>query len=389
MKNILTVFKKEWDRVIKDKRLVLMVILLPGLLIYMIYSVMGTMINNQTEVISDIAVVNPLEDFRAIYESLEDMDFLNITAIGLTEVDEYKEKIDNEEWTMVIVFPEGIENYDGTGVKPVVEVYSNPNQLESSNINNRFLNYLIAYQEALSYELHGDTTYFMINQSQTELDENQLMGTVLSQLMPMLIIMFLFSGAMSIGPEAIAGEKERGTIATILITPIKRKELAMGKILSLSVLSLLSAVSSFLGIILSLPKLINQQDANMAIYGFNDYLLIFLVLFSTIFVIIGIISILSAFAKSVKEAGSYITPVYILTILVSITSSFSNNQDPSIYRFFMPILNSVECLRAIMTFSPNALMYTLITVASNVVYLAIFVAVLNKMFNSEKIMFAK
>ncbi|PKK95563.1 MAG: hypothetical protein CVV60_00730 [Tenericutes bacterium HGW-Tenericutes-5] len=389
MKNILTVFKKEWDRVIKDKRLVLMVILLPGLLIYMIYSVMGTMINNQTEVISDIAVVNPQEDFRAIYESLEDMDFLNITAIGLTEVDEYKEKIDNEEWTMVIVFPEGIENYDGTGVKPVVEVYSNPNQLESSNINNRFLNYLIAYQEALSYELHGDTTYFMINQSQTELDENQLMGTVLSQLMPMLIIMFLFSGAMSIGPEAIAGEKERGTIATILITPIKRKELAMGKILSLSVLSLLSAVSSFLGIILSLPKLINQLDANMAIYGFNDYLLIFLVLFSTIFVIIGIISILSAFAKSVKEAGSYITPVYILTILVSITSSFSNNQDPSIYRFFMPILNSVESLRAIMTFSPNALMYTLITVASNVVYLAIFVAVLNKMFNSEKIMFAK
>ena len=389
MKNILTVFKKEWDRVIKDRRLVLMVILLPGLLIYMIYSVMGIMINNPTEVVSDIAVVNPQEDFRTIYESLEDMDFLNITAIGLTEVDEYKEKIDSEEWTMVIVFPEGIENYDGTGEKPVVEVYSNPNQLESSNVNNRFLNYLIAYQEALSYELHGDTTYFMINQSQTELDENQLMGTVLSQLMPMLIIMFLFSGAMSIGPEAIAGEKERGTIATILITPIKRKELAMGKILSLSVLSLLSAVSSFLGIILSLPKLINQQDANMAIYGFNDYLLIFLVLFSTIFVIIGIISILSAFAKSVKEAGSYITPVYILTILVSITSSFSNNQDPSIYRFFMPILNSVESLRAIMTFSPNALMYTLITVAANVVYLAIFVAVLNKMFNSEKIMFAK
>lgn len=389
MKNILTVFKKEWDRVIKDKRLVLMVILLPGLLIYMIYSVMGTMINNQTEVVSDIAVVNPQEDFRTIYESLEDMDFLNITTIGLTEVDLYKEKIDNEEWTMVIVFPEGIETYDGTGEKPVVEVYSNPNHLESSNVNNRFLNYLITYQEALSYELHGDTTYFMINQGQTELDENQLMGTVLSQLMPMLIIMFLFSGAMSIGPEAIAGEKERGTIATILITPIKRKELAMGKILSLSVLSLLSAVSSFLGIILSLPKLINQQDANMAIYGFNDYLLIFLVLFSTIFVIIGIISILSAFAKSVKEAGSYITPVYILTILVSITSSFSNNQNPSIYRFFMPILNSVESLRAIMTFSPNALMYTLITVAANVVYLTIFVAVLNKMFNSEKIMFAK
>lgn len=389
MKNILTIFKKEWDRVIKDRRLVLMVILLPGLLIYMIYSVMGTMINNQTEVVSDIAIVNPEEDFRNIYELTEDMSLLNIKEIDLTEVNLYKEKIDNEEWTMVIVFPEGLNDYDGTDDKPVVQVYSNPNRLESSNVNNRFLNYLIAYQETLSYNLHGDTTYFYINQGQTELDENQLMGTVLSQLMPMLIIMFLFSGAMSIGPEAIAGEKERGTIATILITPIKRRELAMGKILSLSVLSLLSAVSSFLGIILSLPKLINQADANMAIYGFNDYLLIFLVLFSTIFVIIGIISILSAFAKSVKEAGSYITPVYILTILVSITSSFGSNQDPSIYRFLLPILNSVESLRAIMTFSPDALVFTLVTVAANIVYLTIFVAVLNKMFNSEKIMFAK
>lgn len=389
MKNILTIFKKEWDRVIKDRRLVLMVILLPGLLIYMIYSVMGTMINNQTEVVSDIAIVNPEEDFRNIYELTEDMSLINIKEIDLTEVDLYKEKIDNEEWTMVIVFPENLSEYDGTGDKPVVQVYSNPNRLESSNVNNRFLNYLIAYQETLSYNLHGDTTYFYINQGQTELDESQLMGTVLSQLMPMLIIMFLFSGAMSIGPEAIAGEKERGTIATILITPIKRRELAMGKILSLSVLSLLSAVSSFLGIILSLPKLINQADANMAIYGFNDYLLIFLVLFSTIFVIIGIISILSAFAKSVKEAGSYITPVYILTILVSITSSFGSNQDPSIYRFLLPILNSVESLRAIMTFSPDALVFTLVTVAANIVYLTIFVAVLNKMFNSEKIMFAK
>ncbi|HPE00124.1 MAG TPA: ABC transporter permease, partial [Bacillota bacterium] len=350
---------------------------------------MGTMINNQTEVVSDIAIVNPQDDFRSIYELAEDMSLLNIKAIELSEVDLYREKIDNEEWTMVIVFPENLSEYDGTGDKPVVQVYSNPNRLESSNINNRFLNYLIAYQETLSYNLHGDTTYFYINQGQTELDENQLMGTVLSQLMPMLIIMFLFSGAMSIGPEAIAGEKERGTIATILITPIKRRELAMGKILSLSVLSLLSAVSSFLGIILSLPKLINQADANMAIYGFNDYLLIFLVLFSTIFVIIGIISILSAFAKSVKEAGSYITPVYILTILVSITSSFGSNQDPSIYRFLLPILNSVESLRAIMTFSPDALVFTLVTVAANIVYLTIFVAVLNKMFNSEKIMFAK
>jgi len=75
------------------------------------------------------------------------------------------------------------------------------------------------------------------------LDDTEFMGKIIASLLPMLMIMFLFSGAMSIGPESIAGEKERGTIATLLVTPVKRKEIAIGKILALSVLSLISATA--------------------------------------------------------------------------------------------------------------------------------------------------
>jgi sodium transport system permease protein len=389
MKNILTIFKKEWDRVIKDRRLVIMVILMPGLLIYLIYSFMGLAINNGEEQVADVAIVNLTSSFEDIYESHEDIENLNIAEIEVDDINHYLDLIDAEEWTLLIVFPEDFASYDGTGEKPVVMIYSNPNVLFSSNVSARFVNYLIDYQRVLSYDLFGDTNYFSLTQASTPVNESQIMGTLLGQLMPMLVIMFLFSGAMSIGPEAIAGEKERGTIATILITPIKRRELALGKILSLSVLSLLSAISSFTGIILSLPKLINYGEADIAIYSISDYLMILMVLFSTIFVIIGIISIVSAYAKSVKEAGSYITPIYILTIIISIGTSFSVNTDPSIVRFILPIYNSVESLRAIMMFSDKAFLYTIVTVIANLVYLALFVGILNKMFNSEKIMFAK
>ena len=389
MKNILTIFKKEWDRVIKDRRLVIMVILMPGLLIYMIYSFMGNLINSTETTIADVAVLNLPAGFVNIYSQTEDEETVNIVEITTNEIQDYQNLIDNKEWTILIVFPENMESYDGTGEKPVVYLYSNPNDMESSNAHSRFINYLITYQTLLSYNLYGDTNFFSLNQGQTEINNNEIMGSIFGQLLPMLVIMFLFSGAMSIGPEAIAGEKERGTIATILITPIKRRELALGKILGLSALALLSALSSFLGIILSLPQLINYEGADISIYGFNDYLLILLVLFSTIFVIIGIISILSAFAKSVKEASSYIMPIYILTIIISIGTSFGGFTSPSLFLFALPIYNSVESLKAIMTFSDQALIYTLITVIANFVYLVIFVAVLNKMFNSEKIMFAK
>ena len=389
MKNIITIFKKEWDRVIQDRRLVIMVILLPGILIYTIYSFMGAMMNNQEQEMTDIAIVNPTDGFTNKYQLYENDNYLNVIEINESQVEEYQNMIDEEEWTILIVFPEGIEDYDGSGEPKEVTIYYNPNVLASSNVSNRFIEYLIEYQEDLFKERFDDKKIYVLNQTGTTVDESQLMGSILGQLLPMLVIMFLFSGAMSIGPESIAGEKERNTLSTILITPIKRKELALGKILGLSVLSLLSAVSSFLGIILSLPKLMNYQGANLSIYGFNDYILIFLILFSTIFVIIGIISILSAFARSVKEASTYITPIYILTIIVSISSSFGTNNDPHILRALIPIINSVDSLKMVMTFSDNVMLFTLITVLANLVYLTGFVFILNKMFNNERIMFAK
>jgi ABC-type Na+ efflux pump permease subunit len=60
-------------------------------------------------------------------------------------------------------------------------------------------------------------------------------------ILPFLILSFLFSGCLAVTPESIAGEKERGTIATLLVTPIKRRELAIGKIISLSILATLAA----------------------------------------------------------------------------------------------------------------------------------------------------
>ncbi len=390
MKNILTVFKKEWDRVIKDRRLVLTVIILPGLMIYLIYTFMGVAVSNFTESESyDVVLVNVTDEFKSIYESNEDMSKIVIRNISEGSIDDYKSRIDNEEKNLLIIFPDNLEDYDGISEKPQVVIYFNQNDIQSQNIASRFTNYLRQYQSTLSYDFYGDTNFFYLIQDGTELDENQLAGTLMAALLPMLVIMFLFSGAMSIGPESIAGEKERGTIATLLITPIKRSQLALGKVLSLSVLSLLSAMSSFLGIILSLPKLLNFEDANMSIYSVSDYLMILLVLFSTIFVIVGIISVVSAYAKSLKEANSYITPIYIITILVSITSAFSDGANTFIWAYFFPIYNSVQTLIAILTFSDMSWLYLIVTVVANFIYLVLFVTLLNKMFNSEKIMFAK
>ena len=132
---------------------------------------------------------------------------------------------------------------------------------------------------------------------------------------------------MAVAPESIAGEKERGSIATLLVTPVRRSELAIGKIVSLSVAALLSGLSSFAGTMLSMPKLmgLSSDQLSAAAYGVREYALLLAVVLSTVLLVIALISIISAAARSVKEAGTTVSPLMLLVTLavgVAIDPSF-------------------------------------------------------------------
>ena len=147
----------------------------------------------------------------------------------------------------------------------------------------------------------------------------------------MILLIFIFSGCMTIAAESIAGEKERGTLAKLLVTPTRHSSIAFGKILGLSVIGLLSGLSSFLGIMLSLPKMVQgmtQSDSVSAlIYGPKEYLMLFLVIISTVLVVVGVLSVVSSFAKSVKEASLYATPLMIVASLLGLSSMAQTTLD--------------------------------------------------------------
>jgi sodium transport system permease protein len=200
--------------------------------------------------------------------------------------------------------------------------------------------------------------------------------------------MLLFSGCMAVAPESISGEKERGTIASLLVTPAKRSHIAIGKILALSIMALISGASSTLGIVLSLPKLMGDTvTINGSVYGVTDYLMLAVIILSTVLVLITIISIISAYAKTVKEAGTYVTPLMIASMLIGLTGMFgSTAQNPALY--LIPIYNSVQSMMGIFSFETN-IAHILITVVANITFTGVGVFVLTRMFNSEKIMFNK
>ena len=243
---------------------------------------------------------------------------------------------------------------------------------------------LDAYESALSNRFDvnpGSGSYDLASQEDAA-------GSIFASLLPMLLMMFLFAGCMSVAPESIAGEKERGTIATLLITPLKRSHLALGKICALSIVALLAGTSSTIGTLLSLPQLMQMGGGITVPYGPVHYLALALIILSSVLLIVAVISIISAFAKSIKEAQSYITPLMIIVTLLGVSAMFGGGAQDGIGFYLIPFYNSVKAMVGVFTFQLNAA-HLAVTVCANLVYTGLGVFLLTRMFNNEKIMFQR
>ena len=102
--------------------------------------------------------------------------------------------------------------------------------------------------------------------------EEKVVGTMLAMVLPVLILSFIFSSAIGLSSDAIAGEKERGTLPKLLVLPIPRNQIIIGKIISTTLLTILSACSSFIGVVAALPFIKNLLEVPGGIsYGAVDF----------------------------------------------------------------------------------------------------------------------
>ena len=340
--NTWTIIRKEFARFFGDRQLVFTTVIMPGLLIYLIYSLMGVGIRNmETQGEQDVVTVrveNMPQSVAPILSSLDSSIVIMQQPVSQADIDALQDKEIN---AIAMRFPADFDalmaNYDPTGGQPApnVEIYYN----SANNASDRVFTIM---QTALNAYEDGMANRFDINRADEEgqtfnqASDDQVLGDILSKLLPMLIIMMLFSGVMAIAPSSIAGEKERGTIATLLVTPMRRNELAIGKIVSLSCIALLSGISSFIGIALSLPNMI-QADSNGIEIPFNyttsDYAALLLVIFASVLVMASAISLLSALAKDVKNAGTMITPFMLVVMLAGLLPMF---QTETVHRQLHP-----------------------------------------------------
>ena len=394
--NTLTIIKKEFARFFGDRQMLFTTVIMPGLLIYLIYSFMGMAMKKMATEGTNELVTLCVENLPASVAPL--IDAIPATAVSQQAVSQEDiDRLEDKNLNVVLMrfpeaFDEKVATYDPqSGIAaPNVEIYYNSANNASSRVYHILETSLTAYEDQLSNR-------FDINRADSEgaafdkASSDEMLGSILSKLIPMLILMLLFSGVMAIAPSAIAGEKERGTIATLLVTPLRRNELALGKVVSLSCIALLSGISSFIGIVLSLPKMIPTDAAGVEL-GLNftgsDYVVLLLIIFATVLIMASAVSILSALAKDVKNAGTMITPFMLVVMFCGLTPMFQNGAPESLTAYLIPFYNSIQVMTSVFAHEMRW-MPVIVTLAANVVYTGIAVWVLTRMFNSEKVMFSK
>ena len=385
MSNIFTIMKKELKRFFTDRRMLISLIM-PGLIIFIIYTLIGSFIseglNVDKEYTYNVYVENIPEEYKVILDESE----YKINYIDEDKtIDEIRADISEKEADLYLGFDENFENKLENNLLPNVTIYYNSSSPESSELYNYLYTNLYSSSVNVSFN-------FLVNANANEkydLATNEdVSAMIITMILPYLLLILLFTGCVSISTESIAGEKERGTISTLLVTPTKRSHIALGKIFALSITSLVSASSSFLGLVASIPKLLNGMDGGitLSMYGLDTYLCVFGVIIVTVIFFITLLSIVSTFAKNIKEASQWSSILMVLVMVLGVSSLVGMGNIPTNpLLYLIPIYNSVQCMSSIFALSFNIVNF-IITILVNIVYITIGVFILTKMFNSEKIM---
>lgn len=392
MKRVLAVIGKELKRFFTDFRM-LMALILPGVAIFIIYSIMGeflssdniTKINKEYEY--NIALSNNynLEQSSDIPSTLQIVIDSVLTKQGYTQPKFLEYDIDNKDDQLsllkdkkidiLICFDDNFEkniidkNFE---VKPNLNIFYNSESKESEILYSMIKEIVSITYSSYTLNASNDSP----NVGETSSMMNQIMGIVL----PMVTISLLYSTTLTVCPESIAGEKERGTLSSILISPIKRSQFALGKVIALCLVSLFGGVISGVGILSSLPKMMSV-NAQVNI-GIDGYVMLFFITITLVLLFVNIAICFSTFAKTPKEASGYLAPMIAVFMFLGMMPAITNCSN--IVFAFVPILNASQAIYAIVNQTTDIL-FMILTLVSNVVYSALLIVLDVKLFNTESI----
>ena len=398
------IFKKELFRVFGDKKLIFSMFILPAIMVVGIFSLMGNLVNGMVNRVEEhesiVYIQNAPEGMTELLSAVEFDKNSKITYLAAGDsVQELKDQILSGEVDLLVVFDadfmEKFASYQKEGdAIPNVTVSYNGTENYSNVAYSKFASLVLSTMEMQLLQTRFDSlenlNVFNTNEDMIQ-NEKKADGEFLAMMLPYLITFMLFSSAMGLCVDAIAGEKERGTMASMLISPINRTGIITGKIGALSVLSLISSAIYALSMVFAMPKMMGimaAEDGGLPVKVSLSALQIFELLAlmaSLVIIYVALLCFISAFAKNTKEAQTYVMPIYMIVLIAGMMTMFNNGMKAPLTNYAIPVYGTALSIQGIMTSELSVVQFGM-SVLGNLVCSVIFVVAVVKAFNSERIM---
>lgn len=381
---IFTVFKKEMRDTLRDRRTVMMMIVIPTLVFPMIMSIFMSVSESFQKKAAEKKVkiglvsnqVGSLEaDLLKVPEKLGKKEF-----IPFTDTASLIQAIRTDSIQVGIYIPNNAEQLK-SAMKPIsVTVFHDGTDLGMKERADAYVSYVQENWKKQRYaELKIDEakiTPFILEYSNVA-SSKEMIGKLAGGFLPYLFIAFGFMGCMFPAIDLFTGEKERATIETLLTTPVPRWKILFGKMGVVVISGLLAATFNLVGIYLSI-EVLNLVKDPVLLQAIKDILsptfiiMLYALLIPLITFFAGIMIPIAVRAKSFKEAQSIISPLNLLIILPAMVGFFPGVELNEVTAL-IPVVNIVLATKELIA---GTLEWHLVAMAFGVMVLLAVIAIM-------------
>jgi sodium transport system permease protein len=399
LRNIGIVYRKELIDSLRDRRTLISMTVVPLLVMPLITIGAGALLIKQVDQaqkeVPKIMILGG-EDSPNLRAALDQMKGVQIVPAK----PDYAEEISNKQIRAAVEVPPGFDAKISGGQATTVKIYLYEGDLKSGFGADRLQKFFRdlrdqTVREHLQARQLPDSLVRPFDiQQQNVAPPEKVGGAVLGGIVPYFVILLCLTGAMYPAMDLTAGEKERGTIETILCSPVSRTHLVIGKFLMVLTASVATAVLSIMSMTVSFgvgKKMLlgvarGTADAAMQITMTGKAVIsIFIIVLPLAVLFSAALLAISLFAKSFKEAQSYLSPLMIVVVLPAVAALLPGVELNTALAL-VPVLNtSLVCKEIITgTYHWN---YIALIFASSCLYAAAAIWFAVKLFQREDVLF--